>query len=269
MIRCIAMDLDDTLLGTDLKISERNQAAIRKAVAMGVKVMLASGRMVRSMKPYATALELDVPLIAYNGAIIQEAVSGETLYHNPVPSGLAAELVPLFRSRKIHLNAYLDDRLYMEQLTEWGRKYAANAGVTPYPVDDLIPLLQKSAPHKMLGLAEADEIAGIQQFLQQKFGGQLIFVCSKPSYLEILAPGVSKGNALQEVSKMWGLKPEEVMAIGDAPNDISMVEWAGTGVAIGNAVPELKKVAKLVVADHDHDGVAEAIEEMVIHPYKN
>ncbi|HBE79691.1 MAG TPA: Cof-type HAD-IIB family hydrolase, partial [Firmicutes bacterium] len=144
-------------------------------------------------------------------------------------------------------------------------KYAANAGVTPHPVDDLIPLLHNSAPHKMLGLAGADEIAGIQKFLQQKFGAQLIFICSKPSYLEILAPGVSKGNALKEVTKMWGLKPEEVMAIGDAPNDISMVEWAGAGVAIGNAVPELKAVANLVVADHDHDGVAEAIEKMAFH----
>jgi Cof subfamily protein (haloacid dehalogenase superfamily) len=265
LIRCIAMDLDDTLLSSDLSISEANHAAIRKAVGMGIKVMLASGRMAQSMKPYATSLELDVPLIAYNGAIIQEAVSGQILYHNPVPCELAVELVPLFRSRNIHLNAYLDDQLYMEELTEWGKKYAANTGVTPHPVDDLIPLLQKAAPHKMLGLAGADEIAAIQKFLWQKFGAQLIFICSKPSYLEILAPGVSKGNALKEVTKMWGLKPEEVMAIGDAPNDISMVEWAGAGVAIGNAVPELKEVANLVVADHDHDGVAEAIEKMAFH----
>lgn len=264
MIRCIAMDLDDTLLTSDLTISAQNQAAIRKAVEKGVKVLLASGRMVQSMKPYAQMLNLDVPLIAYNGAIIQEAVSGEILYHNPVPSSFAIQLVSLFRSRNIHLNAYLQDQLYMETLSEWGKKYAANAGVTPYPVDDLIPLLQKSSPHKMLGLAEADEIAAIQKFLQQKFGEQLIFICSKPSYLEILAPGVSKGNALKEVTKIWGFKPDEVMAIGDAPNDISMVEWAGVGVAIGNAVSGLKEVASLVVADHDHDGVAEAINRMVL-----
>ncbi|HBF39057.1 MAG TPA: hypothetical protein DDW50_17285, partial [Firmicutes bacterium] len=92
---------------------------------------------------------------------------------------------------------------------------------------------------------------------------------SKPTYLEILAPGVSKGKALKEVSESWGFGQDEVMAIGDAPNDISMVEWAGVGVAVGNAVPELKKVATMVVTDHDHDGVAEAIDRMVIHPRSN
>lgn len=264
MIRCIAMDLDDTLLGSDLRISEKNQSAIRIAVEKGIKVLLASGRMVQSMKPYARALELDVPLIAYNGAIIQEAVSGQILYHNPVPSSLAIELVSLFRSRSIHLNAYLHDQLYMETLSEWGKRYAANAGVTPYPVDNLIPLLKESSPHKMLGLAEVDEIESIQQFLQEKFGERLIFTRSKPTYLEILAPGVSKGNALKEITRNWGFGPDEVMAIGDAPNDISMVEWAGVGVAIGNSVSELKEVATIVVADHDHDGVAEAIHRMVL-----
>ncbi|MGE5581180.1 MAG: Cof-type HAD-IIB family hydrolase [Bacillota bacterium] len=257
MIRCIAMDLDDTLLKSDLTISAKDQAAIREAIKRGIKVLLASGRMVQSMKPYARMLGLDVPLIAYNGAIIQEAVSGKILYHRPVPKDLAVKLVTIFREAKIHLNVYLNDELYMDELTEWGIKYCQNAGVTPHPVGDVLPYLKES--HKLLGVDEIEKIDRIQQKLRRDFGDSLQFVKSKPTYLEILAPGVSKGLALQEVAATWGLNRSEVMAIGDAPNDMSMISWAGVGVAIGNARDEVKRGADLVVADHDHDGVAEAI----------
>ena len=146
MIRCIAMDLDDTLLNSELVISEADQVAIKQAVQAGIKVLLASGRMVQSMKPHAQTLALDVPLIAYNGAIIQEAISGQILYHRPVPSELALRLVPIFREANIHLNAYLNDELYMDELTEWGKIYAKNAGVTPHPIGDLCSLFKGSTP---------------------------------------------------------------------------------------------------------------------------
>jgi Cof subfamily protein (haloacid dehalogenase superfamily) len=263
MIRCIAIDLDDTLLKTDLTIDTEDQRAISRAIESGVKVLLASGRMVQSMRPYAVKLGLDVPLIAYNGAIIQETVSEKNLYHRPVPTGVALELVPIFRKYGIHLNAYVNDQLYMDELTVWGEKYAANAGVTPHPVGDLCGLLAGELSHKLLAVGDEKKIDWVQEFLWKEFGDTLQFVKSKPTYLEILAPGVSKGNALRELAEGWGFDRSEVMAIGDAPNDLSMVEWAGVGVAIGNACEVLRRAADLVVADHDHQGVAEAFEKVV------
>lgn len=263
MIRCVALDLDDTLLSSDLTISSENQAAIRKATQAGIKVLLASGRMVQSMKPYAKILGLDLPLIAYNGAIVQEADSGKILYHRPVSSDLALRVVAIFREAGIHLNAYLNDELYMDQLTEYGQIYAGRAGVVPHAVGDLCPLLMKEAPHKLLGFGEVEEIDNIQLRLIREFGDSLEFVKSKPTYLEILTPGVSKGSALQTLVQSWGMDCNQVMAIGDAPNDVSMIRWAGVGVAIGNAAPELKEVASFVVADHDHHGVAEAMEKII------
>jgi Cof subfamily protein (haloacid dehalogenase superfamily) len=257
MIRCIAVDLDDTLLDKELNISEANYTAIQKAIQLKIKVLLASGRMVQSMRPYAQKLQLDVPLIAYNGAIIQEAISGKTLYHAPVPRAETLKLIPFFREAGIHLNAYLRDELYMDKLTSWGEKYAANAGVTAYPVGDLVELIQQSPdlPHKMLGVGEAEKIDQIQERLREEFGETLQFIKSKPTYLEILAPGVSKGLALQELATGWGIDRGEVMAIGDA--------WAGVGVAIGNAGEAVKRHADLIVADHNHSGVAEAINKVV------
>ena len=262
MIRCIAIDLDDTLLRSDLTISPEDKSAIRRAIKEGIKVLLASGRMVQSMRPYVRELGLDVPVIAYNGAIIQEAISGKILYHRPVPPEEARRLVPIFREAGIHLNAYINDELYMDELTEWGQKYAANAGVTPHPVGDLCRYLEEPS-HKLLAVGEAERINWIQDRLRNEFGDRLQFVKSKPTYLEILAPGVSKGAALRELATGWGLSRNEVMAIGDAPNDLSMVAWAGAGVAIGNGVPEVKEKAVLVVADHDHNGVAEALDKLV------
>ncbi len=264
MIRCIAIDLDDTLLRSDLTISPDDKLAIRKAIGEGVKVLLASGRMVESMRPYVRELELDVPVIAYNGAIIQEALSGKILYHRPVPVEEARKLIPIFRETGIHLNAYINDELYMDQLTEWGQKYAANAGVTPHPVGDLLQYLNEPS-HKLLAVGEVEKIDRIQARLREEFQGRLQFIKSKPTYLEILSPNVSKGMALQELTVGWGMARDEVMAIGDAPNDLSMVTWAGAGVAIGNASPVIKENASLVVADHDHNGVAEAIGKLIFN----
>lgn len=262
MIRCIAIDLDDTLLRTDLTIAGPDREAISRAVAKGVKVLLASGRMVQSMKPYADELGLDVPLIAYNGAIVQEAVSGEILYHRPVPPEEALEVLTVFRQNDIHLNVYVNDQLYMDQLTTWGQRYATNARVKAH-VADLAVLLKEHSSHKMLGVGELERIDALQEQLQSQFGEALNFVKSKPTYLEILAPGVSKGRALQELTAGWGFSREEVMAIGDAPNDLSMIRWAGTGVAIGNASEMVKNEADLIVTDHDHCGVAEAIHRVI------
>jgi Cof subfamily protein (haloacid dehalogenase superfamily) len=259
MIRCIAIDLDDTLLQTSLTIAEADKTAIKRAISKGIKVLLASGRMIQSMKPYADELELDVPLIAYNGAIVREAISRKILYHRPVPSAAAVKLLPIFRKAGVHLNAYVNDELYMEELTVWGERYAANAGVTPHVVPDLSGLLSEQPSHKMLGVGEVEMIDRLQADLKDTFGESLYFVKSKPTYLEILAPGVSKGGALQELTGGWGLDRDEVMAIGDAPNDLTMIQWAGTGVAIGNAADIVRQNADLVVADHDHQGVAEAI----------
>lgn len=264
MIRCIAIDLDDTLLRSDLTISPIDKAAIRKAVDSGIKVLLASGRMVQSMRPYVRELGLEVPVIAYNGAIIQEALSGKILYHRPVPPKEAQKLVLIFREAGIHLNAYINDELYMDELTDWGQKYVINARVTPHPIGDLCQYLNVS-PHKLLAAGEVELIDRIRARLMEEFEGRLQFVKSKPNYLEILAPEVSKGRALQELVTGWGIDRNEVMAIGDAPNDLSMVAWAGAGVAIGNAASLVKEIAVLIVADHDHNGVAEAFDKLVFN----
>lgn len=263
MIRCLAMDLDDTLLRDDLSISAENQRAIQQALDRGVKIVLASGRMVASMHSYAQKLGLDMPLIAYNGAMIQEAMTGETLYHRPVPREVAIQVIPIFQELNFHLNVYFNERLYVKEWDHWSEQYQASAGVTPHPAGDLLNIVT-GAPTKMLGIGTIEAIEKMRADLERRFGPQLDFTRSKPNYLEILAPGVSKSDALQFLARKWGFDRNEFMAIGDAPNDLAMISWAGVGVAMANAVPDVRKQADAVVSDNNHHGVAEAIQKFVL-----
>lgn len=264
MIRYIGIDLDDTLLDSNLNISVRNRQVIQKVLKLGIKVVLASGRMLCSMQPYAAMLGLDGPLIAYNGALVRDEKSGEVLVDQPVDGETGIRLVSFFRNAGIHLNVYINDQLYMEKLTEWGLRYAATAGVTPIVVPDLCPILAKAPSHKLLGVGDGETLTRFQAQLQEIFGRQLQFVTSKPIYLEILAPGVSKAAALKKLVAGWGGLRQNVLAIGDAPNDLEMIAWAGLGVAVGNASSRVREGADWVVADHNHDGVAEAICKAVL-----
>jgi Cof subfamily protein (haloacid dehalogenase superfamily) len=257
------MDLDDTLLRDDLSISAENQNAIQKALDRGIKIVLASGRMVASMHSYAVKLGLDMPLIAYNGAMVQEAVSGETLYHKPVLHEVALQVIPIFQELNFHLNVYLNERLYVKEWDHWSEQYQASAGVKPHPAGDLLGVLT-GPPTKMLGIGTMEAIEKMREDLGRRFGSQLDFTRSKPNYLEILAPGVSKSDALQFLASKWGFDHSEVMAIGDAPNDLAMIQWAGTGVAMANAVPLVREHADVIVNDNNHHGVAEAIRKFAL-----
>jgi Cof subfamily protein (haloacid dehalogenase superfamily) len=151
----------------------------------------------------------------------------------------------------------------MEQLTEWGRKYEASCAVAARLAEDLSRLVTEG-PHKMLAIGDIPEIDSLQGRLEELFGDQLDFTRSKPNYLEILGPGVSKGSALQRLVTRWGIDRSEVIAIGDALNDIEMIIWAGIGVAMENAVAQVKEKADFIAPDNNNHAVAEVIQRFVL-----
>ena len=263
MIKLVALDMDDTLLNEQAVISPRNAAVIRQAVAQGVTVTIATGRMFCSARPYAEGLGLDVPLIAYNGALIRGTLSGETLLDRPIDAGLADEVLALFRERGWHIQAYVDDVLYVAQLNEWSETYSRLAKVPVTELGDAFYTMRQ-APSKMLALAEPDQIAVISRTLQDRFGSQLCTAISKPTYLEIINPVVNKGTALAFLAERLGIEREQVMAVGDSFNDLDMITYAGWGVAMGNAPDPVKRQAQAVVSDNANDGVAEAFERFVL-----
>jgi len=261
-IRLLAVDLDDSLLGSDLTISPRNREALERSRTSGVRVVLATGRMFRSAQAKATELGLVDPVIAYQGALVKWP-AGEVIQHLPLQLELAREVIARVVPLGYHINVYLDDSLYVASLTEEVRRYAALSGVNVEAVGDLLNFLSQD-PTKVLVIADEEQLDALARELMPVVGDRLNITKSKPHFLEFSHREASKGQALAKVAGLFGIRREEVMAVGDSYNDLDMVEYAGIGVVMGNARPEIKAHADYVTAANDCDGVALAVERFVL-----
>ncbi|QDR81905.1 Cof-type HAD-IIB family hydrolase [Sporomusa termitida] len=262
-IKLIALDLDDTLLDSKLAVSPRACAAIRKAVAIGVMVTIATGRMYASALPYARQLGLDVPIITYNGALIKSCLSGEVLLNRPVPRELTGQILALCRERGWHVQTYVDDELHVAELNHYAQRYAELAGVPAVVLGNRL-YTEAGCPSKILIMADPAEIVKISGQLKAAFAGKLSIAVSKPTFLELTDPLANKGQALAFLADGLGIKQAEIMALGDSGNDLAMVQYAGWGVAMGNANAAVKAAARLETLSNDADGVAEAIEKYIL-----
>ena len=261
-IKLIAIDLDDTLLHDDLTISLRAKEDIRKVIAKGITVTLATGRMFAAALPYARELELNVPLITCQGAMVKR-VDGELIYHKTIPLELAQGVADYVRSRDVHLNVYVNDELFMEQDSPEGRKYVTITRVYPNYVQSFDKLW--ADPTKLAVLAEDERVKRLAVELEQRFGKSLNITRTLPGILEITHKKATKGNAVKALAQSLGFGLENVMAIGDSPNDLEMVRDAGFGVAMENSIPVLKENADYITLSNNDDGVAEVLEKIVLN----
>lgn len=264
-IKLIAIDLDGTLIDHQLTVSPRVKRAIAAAQARGVTVTLASGRMFAAMVPYAQELNISVPLICYQGGLVRHPVTQETTFHLPVPSALAREVVTLARARGIQVNAFADDRLHVECLTPEAEVYMRIARVEATVVPDLVAFLQDNPSTKLVLVnLDEDKTDRLVEELSTHFGSRLGITKSHAYYTEAIHLEVSKGRALKQLAGVLDVSLDQTMGIGDNLNDLSLVETAGFGVAMGNGDPRVKAAADFVTTSFEEDGVAVAIEKHVL-----
>lgn len=261
--RMIAVDLDDSLLGDDLNISERNINALMEASNRGVVVTIATGRMYCSALPYIEQLKLNVPVITYQGGLIKNALSQEVLYHCPIPLEIAMEVIEKSKSDGAYLQVYVDDKYYMEEYNNFSELYRLNVGVAGTAVGPLDKFLKK-APTKMLIIDEPSTILKMKDEYDRLFGEILQVTISKPIYLELTNKDATKGKALKYLAQSLKVDRNEIIAIGDSYNDISMIKYAGLGVAMGNAHEDVKKWADYVTLTNNEDGVAEVVHKFIL-----
>jgi Cof subfamily protein (haloacid dehalogenase superfamily) len=239
--------------------------AIQEARQKGVLVTLATGRMFRSAVVYAREMELDLPLITYQGALIKHALSEKTIFHKPLPAELSRDLMGYFKQRGIYYHSYFEDQLYVESITDANQRYARITGVEMVVVDCLEDLLVSKLPLEILAvIPDPEQRQRVEAELFSRYGEKLNISRFKNSYLEILDKEATKLHALQIISHQYRINQAEVMAIGDNYHDISMLQWAGIGVAMGNAYPEVKAVADYVTLSNNEAGVAEAVRRFAL-----
>jgi hypothetical protein len=253
--KLLALDLDDSLLNEDFRISEENRCALRRAAKSGVLVTLATGRMFRSAVPFARELEIDLPLITYHGALIRTADGEKTLYHQPIPLDLAKEVAAIGRDGGYHVNAYIDDELFVAEENEFSQYYQWIAQVKVTTVGDLASFLE-TPPTKLTIINRDGKLDALKNELIMRFSRELSITVSRPHFLEITDKLATKGQALKFLADLHNIPREQVAAVGDSYNDLDMLIYAGTGVAVANARDEVKAVADVITSSNVDHGVA-------------
>ncbi|MFK2826644.1 Cof-type HAD-IIB family hydrolase [Bacillus sp. B190/17] len=264
MYKMVAIDLDGTLLNDELIVSQGTIEAIQQAVARGTVVTIATGRMFRSAKRFAEQLGLNVPLITYQGALIQDVEEKEVMYERPVPSDIAHQLIEMACEKNMHLQVYQDDMLYAASDNEILRRYAEAVQV-PYKVEPNLVSLAERGFTKALFIDEPHCIDVLQSELRALFGERASIAKSKPTYLEVTHPEANKGIALLHLAQKLGIERSEIIGIGDNYNDLDLVLTAGLGVAMGNAVEEVKEKADYISRSNNEEGVRHVIEKFVLN----
>jgi Cof subfamily protein (haloacid dehalogenase superfamily) len=237
----------------------RTREAIAAVRAAGIHVIVVTGRMFRSVRPYLEELGLDDPVVCYQGAVVAEPQSGRFLLHEPIPLELAREAIAAIVEEDYHLNCYVDDELYVAEVTEEARAYADFQNLPIHAVGDLLAWLERP-PTKLVAVGDPDALDGLEQRLRARFDRRLFISKSLPYFLELASPRVSKGSGLAFVAEHLGLAQERIVGVGDGENDVELLEWAGYGVAVANAHPRVLAIADWVCPPAAEEGVAQMLE---------
>lgn len=268
-IRLVALDLDGTLIGDDLRLPPRTAATIRAVVARGVHVALVTGRMTSSALPYARELGLRAPLVGLQGALVREmpapgsARLGRLLMHRPLAADVARDAMAWCRAAGLAPHVNHLEQMVIPAGDERAEDYSGwNFGrivVVPdldawvrRPVTKVIAVGPPPLADRALDRARAD------------FAGRADATVSHPMFLEFLAPGVNKGRAVRFLARRLGVDLRDTLAIGDQRNDVEMLAAVGMGVAMGGAPEVVRAAARLVAPPLAEEGAAQVLEELVL-----
>jgi hypothetical protein len=222
-------------------------------------VIVVTGRMFVSVRPYVLQAGIDDPVVCYQGAVVAEPASGEFLRHEPIPIELGREAIEAVEAEHFHVNCYVDDELYVARVTPEARAYADFQDLVIHEVGDLAAWLAKP-PTKIVAVGEPTRLDGLERRMKTHFDGRLYISKSLPYFLELASPQVTKASGLAFLAEHLGFSRAGTVAFGDGENDVELLEWAGYGVAVANAHERVLAVADLVCPPVDEEGVAQVIE---------
>ena len=256
--RLLALDIDGTLLKPTGELSPTVRQAIAAAQARGVHVTLATGRTFSATLPFVNLLDIRHPVICYQGGVLIEPATGEIYFRAVMGNELAVEAVQLLSAKQLPVVVFIDEIQYIAEYRPEIEEYNAlhPEGVQIVVEPDLAGLVATRAPLKLLFIAVPEIVTRVLAELVVHFADRLTALRSHAYFGELTPLGVSKGAALQQLAERLAIPRAEVMAIGDQENDLPMIQWAGLGLAMGNAIPEVQVAATAVLPSVWEDGVA-------------
>lgn len=290
MYKFIAIDIDGTLLNSNGELTERTKEIIKKVVDKNVRVVLTSGRVTNSVKAIASQINADRYMICDNGASIYDVLENKTIWSREIEKSIVLDLVKVCLENNIYYMVFTDKEIIVKDLRHmalafYKQRHNCNdeaTGITQikYAGIDYIEKIDKpirrivvcdedrviynSIVNKLKSFDEVDLLAAphvSNKIIRDENGESIISY----SYAEILPKNVNKWIAIQELLKNINIKENEVIAIGDNFNDISMIQNAGLGVAMNNGAPIAKEVATVIAPSNDEDGVALILERYILN----
>jgi len=273
--KMVCIDMDGTLLGKGKKISEENKKAIKRVYEKGVEIVVTTGRIYNNAEYYSHILGVKSPVIAANGAIVRDKINDRVIYENPMSHLDCLKLIDLLFEMNMFFHFYTTDRIYSNSfLTEIGTKVYMNKQVGYDNLKINYHIIKEKNKWKELFENNKNQInkciaISLNPKKVIKFKEKLknitgvVHFASGSRSIEINNAGVSKGNAVKVLADYYGIKREDILAIGDNENDLSMIEYAGLGVAMGNAIDSVKDVADYITSSNIEDGVAKALNKFL------
>jgi Cof subfamily protein (haloacid dehalogenase superfamily) len=263
--KMICLDIDGTLLNSSHQITEGVKIAINIAAnEKKIPVILVSARMPKGITFLQRELEIEQPIICYSGALILDK-DNNVLSKEFINVSDLEEVYKLTKSHNIHMSLYKDNEWYIEEMDYWAKQEGEITNIIPKITEfkELMQLWKQegTGPNKILCMSKPEEISFLKENINDD---NLNIYPSKPTYLEIMPSKASKTSAINCLQKKFNVDKAEIIAMGDNYNDIDMIEYAGLGIAMGNAPEDVKKHANYVALTNDEDGVAEALKKYIL-----
>jgi len=261
--KLLAADVDGTLVNDKSVFTPRTLTAIRDAVDAGVIFAVATGRPMCAAQELTSLTSKDMPIIIFNGATVFMSKSRKVLTHEYIDFDLVKEVYEMSIARDIALALWADDHLWATRNCKFVKAYRSLSDAELTIITD-IEALRKQGISKIVWLDTPEVVARLQTEMNEHFGDKLNCHVSLPQVLEFVGPETSKAKALAEIGRLYGIDRSEMIAVGDGFNDISMIQYAGLGVAVDNAPAGVKNAADYITLSNNDEGEADVNEKFIL-----
>lgn len=266
--KILVLDLDGTLTNKKKEITEHTRETLIRAQEAGVKIVLASGRPTYGIMPLARQLELDKYegyILAYNGGQIIDCKTGELMYENVLDPAVYPYLYECAKSNGFQILSYKDEYIISENADDQYVQHEAFLNRMPSKtVENFLDVINFPVA-KCLIVGDPEPLAQLEPVMKKELESKMNVFRSEPFFLELVAKGIDKARCLAVLLEELGMTPDEMMACGDGFNDLSMIEYAGLGVAMANAQEVVRQAANYITLSNEEDGVAHAVEKFMLN----